>query len=92
MYSNELSSAYEIEHTSDAINMISEKLSRHLIISAKSYENRTINHGDERHVYEIYGKAIMNLLKEDKKQTILYSRKKMTVILGFTSRLIPFWF
>lgn len=68
IYSNELSSAYEIEHTTDVINMISQKLSRHLITAAKSYENRTINHGDERHVYEIYGKAIMNLLKEDKKQ------------------------
>lgn len=76
MYSNELSSAYEIEHTSDAINMISEKLSRHLITSAKSHENTTIKHGDERHVYEIYGKAIMNLLKEDNKQLSYMQRKK----------------
>lgn len=75
MYNNEISSANEIEHTPDAINIISEKLSRHLIITAKSYENRTINHGDESYVYEIYGKAIMNLLKEDKKQLSYIQRK-----------------
>jgi DNA-binding transcriptional ArsR family regulator len=76
MYNNEISSAYEIEHTPDAINIVSEKLSRHLIIAAKSYENRAINHGDESYVYEIYGKAIMNLLKEDKKQLSYIQRKK----------------
>ena len=76
MYNNEISSAYEIEHTPDAINIVAEKLSRHLIIAAKSYENRTINHGDESYVYEIYGKAIMNLLKEDKKQLSYIQRKK----------------
>ena len=76
MYNNEISSAYEIEHTPDAINIVSEKLSRHLIIAAKSYENRIIDHGDEKYVYEIYGKAIMNLLKEDKKQLSYIQRKK----------------
>lgn len=76
MYNNELSPVYEIEHTPDATNMISEKLSRHLITAAKSYENRTANHGYERYVYEIYGKAIMNLLKDDKKQLSYIQRKK----------------
>jgi hypothetical protein len=76
MCNDELSSAYDIEYIPDAINMISENLSQHLIIAAKSYENRTINHGDERYVYEIYGKAIMNLLKEDKKQLPYIQRKK----------------
>src|ERR1041384_5770268 len=47
MYNEQLSSDYEIEHTTEAINRISEKLSQHLIIAAKSYENKTINHGDE---------------------------------------------
>jgi DNA-binding transcriptional ArsR family regulator len=75
-YNKELSSAYDIEYTSDAINMISEKLSRHLIVAAKSYEKQIINHGDERYVYEIYGKAIMNLLKEDRKQLSYIERKK----------------
>jgi DNA-binding transcriptional ArsR family regulator len=74
-YNGELSSAYEIEHTPDAINRISEKMSRHLITAAKSYENKTINHGDEKYVYEIYGNAIMNLLKEDKKQLSYIQRK-----------------
>ena len=76
MYNKELSSAHEIEYTPDAINTISEKLSRHLIMAAKSYESRIINHGDEKYVYEIYGKAIMNLLNEDKKQLSYIQRKK----------------
>jgi DNA-binding transcriptional ArsR family regulator len=76
MYNEQLSSDYEIEHTTEAINRISEKLSRHLIIAAKSYENKTINHGDEQNVYKIYAKAIANLLKEDKKQLSYIQRKK----------------
>src|ERR687885_1480033 len=40
MCNDELSSAYDIEYIPDAINMISEKMSRHLIMAAKSYENR----------------------------------------------------
>src|SRR5919202_5275111 len=75
MCNKELSSANEIEQSPGAISMISEKLSRHLIMAAKSYENRIINHGDERYVYEIYGKAITNLLKEDKKQIPSIERK-----------------
>ena len=75
MYNEQLSSDYEIEHTTEAINRISEKLSRHLIIAAKSYENKTINHGDEQNVYQIYAKAIANLLKEDKKQLSYIQRK-----------------
>jgi DNA-binding transcriptional ArsR family regulator len=76
MYNEQLSSDYEIEHSTEAINRISEKLSRHLIIAAKSYENKTINHGDEQNVYQIYAKAIANLLKEDKKQLSYIQRKK----------------
>jgi DNA-binding transcriptional ArsR family regulator len=75
MYNEDLSSDYKIEHTTEAINRISEKLSRHLINAAKSYENKTINHGDEQNVYEIYAKAISNLLKEDKKQLSYIQRK-----------------
>jgi DNA-binding transcriptional ArsR family regulator len=82
MYDEQLSSDYEIEHTTEAINRISEKLSRHLIIAAKSYENKTINHGDEQNVYEIYAKAIANLLKEDKKQ-LSYIQRKKSVSHGF---------
>jgi DNA-binding transcriptional ArsR family regulator len=82
MYNEQLSSDYEIEHTTEAINRISEKLSRHLIIAAKSYENKTINHGDEQNVYEIYAKAIANLLKEDKKQ-LSYIQRKKSVSHGF---------
>ena len=75
LYNKELPSAYDIEYTPEAINTISEKLSRHLVMAAKPYENRIINHGDEKYVFEIYGKAISNLLKEDKKQLPCIQRK-----------------
>ena len=75
MYNEDLSSDYKIEHTAETINRISEKLSRHLIMAAKSYENKTINHGDEQNVYEVYAKAISNLLKEDKRQLSYIQRK-----------------
>jgi DNA-binding transcriptional ArsR family regulator len=75
MYNEDLSSDYKIEHTAETINRISEKLSRHLIMAAKAYENKTINHDDEHNVYEIYAKAISNLLKEDKKQLSYIQRK-----------------
>jgi DNA-binding transcriptional ArsR family regulator len=70
------SSNYDIEYTPEAINTISEKLSRYLVIAAKPYENRIINHSDEKYIYEIYGKAIANLLKEGKMQLSSIQRKK----------------
>ncbi len=75
LYDKKLSLVYKIKNTPGAINYISESLSRQLVIAAKSYENRIINHGDERYVYEIYGKAVTNLLKEDKKQIPSIERK-----------------
>jgi DNA-binding transcriptional ArsR family regulator len=75
LYNKELS-AYDIEQNPERLNAISENLSRYLVIAAKSFEKRVINHGDERYVYEIYGKAMANLLKEGKKQLSLVQRKK----------------
>jgi DNA-binding transcriptional ArsR family regulator len=75
LYNKELS-AHDIEQTPETINAISENLSRYLVAAAKSYEKQVINHGDERYVYEIYGKAMANLLKEGKKQLSLIQRKK----------------
>jgi DNA-binding transcriptional ArsR family regulator len=75
LYNKELS-AYDIEQNPERINAISENLSRYLVIAAKPYEKRVINHGDERYVYEIYGKAMANLLKEGKRQLSLVQRKK----------------
>jgi len=75
LYNKELS-AYDIEQTPETINAMSENLSRYLVMAAKSYEKQVINHGDERYVYEIYGKAMANLLKEGKKQLSLVQRKK----------------
>src|SRR5919109_5143282 len=51
---------YNIEQTPETINTISENLSRHIVMAAKSYEKQVINHGDERYVYEIYGTAMTN--------------------------------
>ena len=62
-----------MDYTPQAINTISEKLSRHLVM-AKSYENTIINHGVEKY---IYAKAMTNLLKEDKKQYLM-PREKIT--------------
>ena len=80
LYDKKLSLSYKIEDTPDAINHISENLSRHLVITAKYYESGIINHGDERYVYEIYGKAMTSLLKENKKQ-ISYIEKKSSFLL-----------
>jgi DNA-binding transcriptional ArsR family regulator len=58
--------AYQhIEQTPDAINTISENLSRFLIKTARSYEKKIVNHADEGIIYEIYTKAISNLLRQE---------------------------
>ena len=75
LYNEELS-VYDIERTAETINAISENLSRYLVMAAKYYEKEVINHGDERYVYEIYGKAMTNLLKEGEKRVSLVQRKK----------------
>src|SRR5215217_2545964 len=72
---NEEISAYDIEQTPETINAISEDVSRYLVKVAKPYEKRVINHGDERYVYEIYGKAITNLLKQGRKELFYRKRK-----------------
>ena len=75
LYNKKLS-VYDIEQTAETINAISENLSRYLVMAAKYYEKQIINHGDERYVYEIYGKAMTNLLKEGGKRVSLVQRKK----------------
>jgi DNA-binding transcriptional ArsR family regulator len=74
---NKKLSTFDIEQTPEAINAISENLSRYLIISAKSYQKRVINHSDERYIYEIYGKAILSLLKEYKQ--LSYIKRKTSL-------------
>jgi len=74
---NKKLSTFDIAQTPEAINAISENLSRYLIISAKSYQKRVINHSDERYIYEIYGKAILNLLKEYKQ--LSYIQRKTSL-------------
>jgi DNA-binding transcriptional ArsR family regulator len=67
-----------VEQTPEAINAISENLSRHLTMAAKSYETMFVNHGDERYVYKIYGKAIINLLNENKKNLSVQEKKQLS--------------
>jgi DNA-binding transcriptional ArsR family regulator len=73
---NEEFSSFNIEQTPETINTISENLSRHIVMAARPYEKRIINHGDERYVYKIYGKAMNNLLKGYKKQMSYIQRNK----------------
>ena len=54
-----------IEQTPDVINTISDNLSRFLIKTARSYEKKIVNHADEGIIYEIYTKAISNLLRQE---------------------------
>ena len=75
LYNKELS-VYDIEQTAETINAISENLSRYLVMAAKYYEKQVINQGNESYVYEIYGKAMTNLLKEGGKRVSLVQRKK----------------
>ena len=63
-----LMSSYHIEQTPEAINDLSENLSRFLVNTARSYEKLTVNHANERIIYEIYKKALSSLLNDDDKQ------------------------
>src|SRR5918992_157581 len=49
---------YHIEHTPQAINTLSEQLARLLIRASKGYEQKVVDYGNEKVVYEIYTKAI----------------------------------
>jgi DNA-binding transcriptional ArsR family regulator len=60
-----LLSSYHIEQTPEAINDMSENLSRFLVNTARSYEKVTVNHATERIIYEIYKKALSSLLNHD---------------------------
>jgi DNA-binding transcriptional ArsR family regulator len=60
-----LLSSYHIEQTPEAINDMSENLSRFLVKTARSYEKLTVNHANERIIYEIYKKALSSLLNND---------------------------
>jgi hypothetical protein len=49
---------YHIEHTPQAINTLSEQLARLIIRASKGYEQKVVDYGNEKVVYEIYTKAI----------------------------------
>ncbi|MGI8834627.1 MAG: helix-turn-helix domain-containing protein [Nitrososphaeraceae archaeon] len=49
-----LTDRYQLEHTPDAINALSEHLARLLIKVSKSYEQKDVNFGNEEVVYDIY--------------------------------------
>jgi DNA-binding transcriptional ArsR family regulator len=56
--------AYRIEQSPEAINILSERLSRLLLKTAKSYKKKVIGHGEEKIIYEIYTKTISNFLNK----------------------------
>ena len=69
------SSVYAIDQTPESIDAISENLSRFLVKTAKSYEDKVVNHGDESIIYEIYSKALSSFLKEKNIRNSLLVRK-----------------
>jgi hypothetical protein len=55
---------YRIERTPEAINGLSEHLSRLLVKTSKNYEQKDVDYGNEEIVYEIYTKAINAFIKQ----------------------------
>ena len=55
---------YRIEQTPEAINTLSEHLSRLLVKTSKNYEQKDVDYGNEGIVYEIYMKTINALIKQ----------------------------
>jgi DNA-binding transcriptional ArsR family regulator len=55
---------YHIERTPEAINLLSEHLTRLLVKISKKYEQKEVDYGNEEIVYEIYTKAINALIKQ----------------------------
>src|SRR5215472_4754045 len=62
-----------IEKTSDISNSFAEILSRKLVKVAKAYVEKQVNHAQESVIYEIYTKAISELL--DVKKNSLLSKE-----------------
>jgi len=73
--SSSQSSMYAVDQTPESIDAISENLSRFLVKTAKSYEDKVVNHGDESIIYEIYSKALSSFLKEKNIRSSLLVRK-----------------
>jgi DNA-binding transcriptional ArsR family regulator len=69
------SSLYAIDQTPESIDAISENLSRFLVKTAKSYEDKVVNDGDDSIIYEIYSKALSSFLKEKNTRNSILVRK-----------------
>jgi DNA-binding transcriptional ArsR family regulator len=55
---------YHIERTPEAINTLSEDLTRLLVKISKRYEQKEVDFGNEEIVYEVYTKAINALFRQ----------------------------
>jgi len=55
---------YNVEQTPEAINALSEHLARLLVKTSKNYEQKDVDYGNEKIVYEIYMKTINALIKQ----------------------------
>jgi DNA-binding transcriptional ArsR family regulator len=73
--SSSQSSVYTIDQTPESIDAVSENLSRFLVKTAKSYEDKVVNHGDDSIIYEIYSKALSSFLKGKNIRNSLLVRK-----------------
>ncbi|NAL78035.1 hypothetical protein, partial [Nitrososphaera sp. AFS] len=51
-----------IVQTPTITNRIAESLSRHLVKQSKKHEQKEVNYAEEKIIYEIYTKAISELL------------------------------
>jgi DNA-binding transcriptional ArsR family regulator len=55
---------FHIEQTTEAINALSEHLARLLVKISKNYEQKEVDFGNEKIVYEIYIETINNFIRQ----------------------------
>jgi DNA-binding transcriptional ArsR family regulator len=60
-----------IDHTPDVSNSFSERLSRELVKVARAHKDKEVRYGNENVLYDIYTKAIFQLLDKSKDSLLL---------------------
>jgi len=66
-----ISDRNRIDHTPDVSNSFSERLSRELVKVARAHEDKEVRYGNEKVLYDIYIKAIFQLLDKSKDSLLL---------------------
>ena len=67
-----------IDHAPDVSNSFSERLSRELVKVARANEGKEVGYGNEKILYDMYTKAISQLL-EKSKDSLLLQKNSMNV-------------